>query len=95
MILAIAQPLLGIPLLAATKLVGRSGLLGGALVLSILMLLDGRWSAPAWVGIAGSVLLLVGDFGTRPRPSPLLAGVLAVGYATLIVWFSLLAVLLL
>lgn len=45
MTLAIAQPLLGIPLLLGTRLLGRSGLMGGALVLSILMLVDGTWTA--------------------------------------------------
>jgi hypothetical protein len=37
MTLAIAQPLLGIPLLLTTHLSGRSGLMGGALVLSVLV----------------------------------------------------------
>lgn len=95
MALAIAQPLLGFPLLLVTKLSGRSGLMGGALVLSILMLVDGTWSAAAWMGLVASVLLLVGDFGTTARPSRLLAGPLAVGYGALVIWFCALAALLL
>lgn len=95
MTLAIAQPVLGIPLLMATKLSGRSGLMGGALVLSVLMLVDGTWPAVAWLGVSASVLLLLGDFGTTARPSRLLAGALAAGYATLIVWFACLTTLLL
>jgi hypothetical protein len=87
MTLAIAQPLLGIPLLLATKLVGRSGLMGGALVVSILMLMDRTWTATAWLGLTASLLLLVGDFGTTSRASRLLAGTLAVGYGALVVWF--------
>jgi hypothetical protein len=95
MTLAIAQPLLGIPLLLGTRLQGRSGLMGGALVLSILMLLDGVWTGAGWLGTTATVLLLVGDFGTTGRPRRLLATALAVGYGTLIAWFGWVAVLLL
>jgi hypothetical protein len=95
MTLAIAQPLLGIPLLLATRQSGRSGLLGGALVLSILMLVDGTWTATGWLGVTASLLLLVGDFGTTGRPSRLLAVLLAVGYGALVAWFGWVAVLLL
>jgi hypothetical protein len=95
MTLAIAQPLLGIAILLATRLLGRSGLMGGALVLSILMLVDGTWTAAGWLGIAASLLLLVGDFGTTGRPRRLLAAVLAVGYGALIGWFGWVATLLL
>ncbi len=95
MTLAFAQPLLGIPLLMVTKLSGRSGVMGGALVLSILMLVTGTSSAVAWLGLSASILLLVGDFGTGARPSRLLAGALAVGSCALIIWFGALAALLL
>ena len=95
MTLAIAQPVLGIPLLVVTKLSGRSGLMGGALVLSSLMVVDGTRPAVAWLGVVGSLLLLAGDFGTTARPSRPLAGALALGYVALVVWISLLAVLLL
>lgn len=95
MTLAIAQPLLGVPLLMVTKLSGRSGLMGGALVLSILMLVTGTSPPVAWLGLSASVLLLVGDFGTTARPSRLLAGALAVGSGALIIWFGALAMLLL
>ncbi len=95
MTLAIAQPLLGIPVLMATKLSGRSGLMGGALVLAVLMLVDGTWPVVAWVGVSAAVLLLLGDFGTRARPARLLAGFLAVGYGVLVAWFACLATILL
>lgn len=50
MTLAIAQPLLGVSLLMVTQLSGRSRLMGGALVLSILMLATGTSIAVAgWV----------------------------------------------
>ena len=96
MALAIAQPLLGVPLLLATHTAGRSGVMGGALVLSILMVADGTWTVTAWLGASASVLLLVGDFGTTPRrTSRLLAALLAIGYCALAAWFCWLPVLLL
>jgi hypothetical protein len=95
MTLAIAQPLLGIPLLLGTRLFGRSGLMGGALVLSILMLVDGAWIAIGFLGMMASLLLLVCDFGTTGRPSRLLATLLAVGYGALVAWFGWVAALLL
>jgi hypothetical protein len=95
MTLAIAQPLLGIPLLLGTRLLGRSGLMGGALVLSILMLVDGTWTATGWLGATAGLLLLVGDFGTTGRPSPPLAAFLGLGYGLLVAWFAWVAVLLL
>lgn len=95
MALAVAQPLLGVLVLMATRLAGRSGLMGGGLALSILMLVDGTAPAFSWVGVSASLLLLVGDFGTTARPSRILAVALALGYPLLIVWFAFLAALLL
>lgn len=95
MALAISQPLLGILLLLATRLLGRSGLMGGALVLSILMLVDGTWTTTGWLGVTANLLLLVGDFGTTGRSSRLLATLLALGYGALIAWLGWVAVLLL
>jgi hypothetical protein len=95
MILAIAQPLLGIAVLVATHLWGRSGLMGGGLVLSILMLLGEPWTTAGWLGATASLLLLVGDFGTTGRPRRPLALVLAVGYGLLVIWFGWIAALLL
>jgi hypothetical protein len=95
MSLAIAQPLLGIPLLMSTHLFGRSGLMGGALVLSILMLGGGTWSATGWLGLLASLPLLVGDFGTSGRASRALAVLVAVGYGALMAWFAALSMILL
>lgn len=95
LVLAIAQPVLGIVLLVVTRLSGRSGLMGGGLVLSILMLVSGAWPAVAWLGLAANVLLLIGDFGTTTRPSRILGRVIATGYGALVVWFGALAALLL
>ena len=95
MVLSVAQPLLGIPLLLLTRQAGRSGLMGGGLVLSLLMVVDGVWTGAGWLGVAANVLLLVGDFGTTGRASRLLAAVIAAGYAALRAWFVWVAVLLL
>jgi hypothetical protein len=95
MILAVAQPLAGVPLLAATRQVGRSGLMGGALVLSLVMLVDGTRTGAGWLGVTASLLLLVGDFGTTGRRSRPLATLVAVGYIALVAWFVWVAVLLL
>ena len=95
MAIAIAQPALGIPPLVATRVAGRSGLMGGGFVLSVLMLVDGRWTAAGWWGLVACLLLLIGDFGTTDRRSRPLAVALSVGYAALAVWFGWLAVILL
>ena len=92
--LAVAQPLAGIPLLLVTKRVGRSGLMGGALVLSVLLLVEGVWVAAGWLGSAASALLLVGDLGTTGRANRALAWTITAGYAALFVWFWVLALLL-
>jgi hypothetical protein len=95
MTIAIAQPLLGVVLLLVTRLLGRSGLMGGALVLSILMAIDSPWAAAGWWGAVASALLLAGDFGTTGSPRRPLAWVLAAGYAGLVIWFGWVSVLLL
>lgn len=95
MVLAIAQPLAGIPLLRITGEAGRSGLMGGALVLSVLMVVGGVSAAPGWLGVTASVLLLVGDFGTTGRRSRSLALVIALGYSALVAWFGWVSALLL
>lgn len=94
MTLAVAQPLLGVLVLLATRLAGRSGLMGGALVLSVLIVVDDERAA-GWWGVGAALLLLVGDVGTTGPPRRPLVPVLAAGYAALIAWFGWLAVLLL
>ena len=95
MALAVAQPVLGIAILMATRLAGRSGLMGGALVLSVLMLVDDPTAGAGWLGAVAAVLLLVGDLATTERPRRRLAPVIAAGYAALVGWFGWVAVLLL
>ena len=69
--LAIGLPLAGIVVLVATGLWGRSGLMGGGLVLSILMLGDASHRPLGYLGIAANLLLLIGDFSTVGRSLPI------------------------
>jgi hypothetical protein len=84
-------PILGIILFTATKLAGRSGVMGAALVISFIMLrsnIFGRWIAG--LGILASVLLLAGDFGTSANsPSTIVAILVGLGYVLLMTWFFL------
>ena len=86
MLLTIALPFAGIPVLFATRLAGRSALMGGAVVLSILMIVGRGWTGVGYLGLAASGLLLVGDFGTG-RPSRLIATIIGTGYLSLVGWF--------
>ncbi len=83
---AIALPLAGIAVLLATGLWGRSGLMGGGLVLSFLMLGDGAFRPLGFLGMAVNLLLLIGDFATVGPGVPLVAALVAVGYLLLLVW---------
>jgi hypothetical protein len=85
--IAIAQPLLGIVLLLATHLLGRSAVMGGGLVISILMLRAEGFKVSGWLGIIANSLLLVSDFGTTGSPAPLLAAAAAAGYLLLLAWY--------
>jgi hypothetical protein len=92
-ILAAVQPFLGIALFVATKLAGRSGVMGAELVISLVML-RGRvfGKGLAWMGLLASLLLLVGDFGTTENVhSSLLAICLGIGYVLMLVWIFMIA----
>lgn len=85
--LAIALPLVGIAVLFATGLAGRSGLMGGGLVLGSLMLGRRDLRPLGSLGIVANAALLIGDFGTV-GPSALGAWIVGVGYMLLVVWFG-------
>jgi hypothetical protein len=91
-VVAAIQPLLGMALFLATENAGRSALMGSVLVASFVMLRAGlvRIAVP-YMGIAGSVLLLAGDFtaGVLP-PSTLIASLFGAGNALLTAWFFIL-----
>jgi hypothetical protein len=83
-----ALPFVGIAMLLVTGLTGRSGLMGGGVLVSVAMLRSGRFgSVVGWVGIAANLLLLAGDFGTQPgSASSGVAAALVVGYVLLTAW---------
>jgi hypothetical protein len=86
MALAVALPIAGIPILLATRLVGRSGFMGGGAVVSVLMLFNAAWLALGSLGLVANLLLLLGDFATGERRSPITAVLVAIGYLAMIGW---------
>jgi hypothetical protein len=84
MCLAILLPFAGIVVLLATTLAGRSGLVGGGIVLSLLML-GSRTHRPLGIlGLVANLFLLVGDFATAGSSVPV-AGMAGVSYVLLVV----------
>jgi hypothetical protein len=84
-------PFLGIILFLITHTAGRSALLIGALIFSIVMLGSHVFDkASAWMGIMASLLLFFGgDIGTTLFPSSILIAVLiGIGYMLWIIWFA-------
>jgi len=86
--IAAVMPFLGILLFIATKIAGRSGVMGAGLIISLVMLRSNIFGkAIAIVGILGSVLLLAGDFGTAAEShSNLVAALVGIGYVLLMMW---------
>jgi hypothetical protein len=85
--IAVAAPLLGIPVLLLTELAGRSSVMVGGIIVAVLIL-TGRGSV--FLGIAGvlaNVLLLVADFATSDPPVAAVAAAVGVGYILLVAWF--------
>ena len=92
-LLATISPFAGIGLFLATASAGRTGVIGAVLVISIVMI----WSpsfpkALAITGILAGVLLAIGDVSSSAGPSPLIAGLFALGYMLVTIWFFLVAV---
>lgn len=87
MALAVGLPLAGIVVLIVTGLWGRSGLMGGGLVLSALLLGHPRFRPLGYLGLAANLLLLAGDFATRDAVTLPVAGLVGTGYVLLIAWF--------
>ncbi len=92
-VVAAVQPFLGIALFIATRLAGRSSVMGAGLVISFVMLRSRIFGKlTAWFGIIACALLLAGDFGsTENTQSSLLAVFIGIGYVLLIAWFFLVA----
>ena len=90
--IAAIQPFLGIVLLIATKTVGRSAVMGAALVISLVMLRSNAFGKPtAFLGIAASMFLLIGDFSAGLPPSGTIATLFGMAYVLFIAWLFLTA----
>jgi len=93
-LIATALPFLGIPVFLITGTAGRSTLLIGGLIISVVMLRSKIFSKPtAYVGIVASVLLFfAGDIATAAfSSSNIIALFIAAGYVLWMIWFSLIA----
>jgi hypothetical protein len=86
--LAILLPLAGIAVLLVSGLQGRSGLMGGGLVLSVLLIGNETFRRLGYLGGVANLLLFVGDFATSGARSALVASLVAFGYVLLMVWFA-------
>jgi hypothetical protein len=80
--------LAGIAVLIATGVQGRSGLMGGGIVLSALLIANPTSRPTGYVGGAANLFLLIGDFFTSGTRSFLVASLIGVGYLLLIIWFA-------
>jgi hypothetical protein len=85
--IAIVQPFLGIMLYLSTKLAGRSAVMGGLLVLSIVLIKNNVFGRViAFAGLLASMLLLAGDVSESMVHSGIIAGLMAAGYIILTAW---------
>ncbi len=93
-LIAMILPVLGIGVLIATQLAGRSAVMAAVLLASIVMLRSTLFNkATAVMGILASVLLLTADFGTKPDfPSILMAVFVGIGYVLIMTWFLLVGI---
>jgi hypothetical protein len=89
-LVAAMQPFLGIVLFMATNSAGRSAAMGAGLVISLVMLRSGIFNRSiAYLGIAASVFLLIGDFSAGIPPSAIIAILFGMAYVLFIVWLFL------
>lgn len=90
--IATSLPYLGALLFLITHTAGRSALLIGVLIFSIIMLGSNNFSKKsALIGVASSVLLFfAGDIGTTLfPPSIIIAILIGIGYLLWVLWFAL------
>jgi len=85
--IAVALPFVGIAVLLATNLAGRSSAMAAGLVIAFLMLKSRAFKSLGYLGILANVLLLVGDFATGGSSAPVVAAVVGAGYILLLVWY--------
>jgi hypothetical protein len=84
---AAALPFVGIVVLLATGLAGRSAVMGAGLIVAVLMLKNRVFRPLAYLGILANVLLLIGDVATGTSRAPVVAALVGLGYLLLMVWF--------
>jgi len=95
-VVAAGLPFAGIAVLLITGQAGRSSVMGAGLVMALLIVISGRVGrTPVYIGLLANALLLIGDFATGTSAKPFVAAVVAIGYLMLVVWFALIAVILL
>lgn len=85
--IAAALPFVGVAVLVATNLAGRSSVMAAGILACLAMLPVRRLKPVAYLGIAANALLLLADFTTTGSRNLLVAVAIGVGYALLIAWF--------
>ena len=87
-LIAAVVPFLGIGILLATRIAGRSGVMGAGLIISLVMARSGvSWRSLGWLGGLANGLLLAGDILTATdTPSGGVAVLVGLGYTLLLVW---------
>lgn len=88
-LVSVALPFVGIVLLLATHLVGRSAVMGAGVVIAVAMARTPGLQPLGYLGICANALLLVGDVTTGDSPEPFVATLVGVGYLLLLAWFAL------
>ncbi|MFW9797827.1 MAG: hypothetical protein ACFFE2_12380 [Candidatus Thorarchaeota archaeon] len=93
-LIAALLPFVGIPIFLVTATAGRSNLLIGGLIISVIMLRSNIFSkVTSYIGIvASSLLFFTGDIATAIfTSSSIVAMFIAVGYVLWMTWFLLIA----
>ena len=87
-LIALALPFLGIILLTATGIAGRSSVMAAVLIISLVMLRSADFNkTTAFMGILAGVFLLAGDFSVGVPQSNMIAALFGLGYLRLTAWF--------
>jgi hypothetical protein len=93
-LVAVALPVLAVPLFLATGTAGRSSLLVSGLMISVAMLRSDRFSRPdGYIGtVAGLLLFVGGDIATTVfHSSEAIAALIGVAYVLWVIWLGLIA----
>ena len=86
-IIAVILPFVGLTLYISTQDIGRSGVMGTGLLISVILLRSEHISKiHAFTGILANTALLIGDVGIAFDFSPTLAIIMGIGYMLFIIW---------